>query len=68
MNHEAFLTDRELMARWKCSKMKLWRLREANKLPPPIKLFGSEKSSNLTPLSVVMALEAAAAEREPVAA
>lgn len=63
MHDEAFLTDQELMARWKCSKMKLWRLREANRLPAPIKLFGSEGSRNLTPVSAIRALEG-----EPVAA
>ena len=35
MHDEAFLTDQELMARWKCSKMKLWRLREANSFRLP---------------------------------
>ena len=29
---EVFFTDPELCARWRCSKMKLWRLRQAGKL------------------------------------
>jgi hypothetical protein len=36
--------------------MKLWRLRKAGKLSKPIKIGGS--GSNLTPASVVTALEA----------
>jgi hypothetical protein len=67
MTDEVFLTDAELMARWKCSKMKLFRLRRAGRLPAPIKLNGSDTSRNLTPLSVVRALEAASVP-EPAAA
>ena len=26
-SHETFFTDKELCDRWKCSHMKLWRLR-----------------------------------------
>ncbi len=29
---EVFYTDRELRERWKCSQMKLWRLRKKGKL------------------------------------
>ena len=67
MNDEIFLTDKQLCDRWHCSHMKLFRLRKAKRLPAPMKLNGSEKSRNLTPLSVVRSLEAVAS-REPVAA
>ena len=67
MQDEVFLTDAELMARWKCSKMKLWRLREAKRLPLPFKPCGGEGGRNLTPLSAIRALETAATA-EPVAA
>jgi hypothetical protein len=58
---ETFLTDAELQVRWKCSKMRLWRLRDEGRLPKPIKLGKSDRSHNLTPLSAVRKLEAASA-------
>ena len=67
MQDEIFLTDPELKARWKCSKMTLWRLREAGRLPRPFKPCGGEGGRNLTPLSAIRALETAATA-EPVAA
>jgi hypothetical protein len=42
-----FFTDDELCERWKCSHMKLWRLRSQGKLPKPFKL-GGPRSKNLT--------------------
>jgi hypothetical protein len=54
--NELFFTDKQLCERWHCSLMKLWRLRKAGKLSKPIKIGGS--GSNLTPASVVKALEA----------
>ena len=55
---EVFITDYELRQRWKCSAMKLWRLRDKGKLSKPIKIGGV--GYNLTRMSEVIALEAAA--------
>jgi hypothetical protein len=56
INAEEFFTDKELQARWKCSPMKLWRLRQAGKLRT-IKIGGT--GNNLTPASNVKELEVA---------
>jgi hypothetical protein len=53
-----FFTDAQLQKRWQCSAMKLWRLRSKGKLPRPIKIGGS--GTNLTPASVVAAIEGGA--------
>ena len=50
-----FVNDAELRERWRCSDMKLWRLRNAGKLPKPIKIGGTGR--NLTPLEAVEAME-----------
>ena len=52
---DQFFTDEELRTRWKCSDMKLWRLREKGKLPAPIKIGGSGR--NLTPVAAAIDLE-----------
>jgi hypothetical protein len=49
-----FLTDREVRARWRCSQMKLWRLRKRGKLLP-VKIDGI--GANLNPMSNVRELE-----------
>jgi hypothetical protein len=49
-----FYTDKELRERWKCSPMKLWRLRQRGNLKA-IKVGGT--GPNLTPLSEVEAVE-----------
>jgi hypothetical protein len=54
-SEELFFTDKQLCDRWQCSHMKLWRLRKAGKLSKPIKIGGA--GTNLTPISVVKALE-----------
>ena len=54
---EVFLTDAELRARWKCSDMKLWRLRNSGRLAKPIKL--TVGGMNLTRLSDARAAEGA---------
>jgi hypothetical protein len=54
---EAFFTDKELCARWKCSPMKLWRMRNQGKLKRPTKI-GGELARNLTHASEVRRLEA----------
>jgi hypothetical protein len=51
---EAFFTDKELRKRWKCSQMKLWRLRQMGKLQT-VKIGGV--GINLTPASLVRQLE-----------
>jgi hypothetical protein len=55
-NAEIFFTDKELCARWRCSAMKLWRLRQQGKLKT-VKIAGV--GVNLTPASEVKALEVA---------
>lgn len=62
---EVFYTDRELRDRWKCSHMKLWRLRQQGKLIS-VKIGGA--GTNLTPASQVKALEVAAQRLAPEAA
>jgi hypothetical protein len=57
-SRELFFTDKQLCERWKCSHMKLWRLRQKGKLTKPIKIGGS--GTNLTPASVVKVLEGGA--------
>jgi len=66
MDSRIFFTDTELRKRWSCSHMKLWRLRKAGKLPRPIKIGGC--GQNLTPASVVMAIEGATLLVSPEAA
>jgi hypothetical protein len=56
---ELFFTDKQLRERWKCSHMKLWRLRKRGLLRP-IKVGGI--GPNLTPSSEVKAAEAPATE------
>ena len=55
--NEVFFTDKQLLERWHCSHMKLWRLRQKGKLKP-IKIDGV--GTNLNPASEVKALEVAA--------
>jgi hypothetical protein len=62
---ETFYTDKELRERWKCSNMKLWRLRQQGKLKS-VKIGGA--STNLTPASEVKALEVSAERHAPEAA
>ena len=57
-NPPIFFTDKELRARWRCSQMKIWRLRQRGLLPPPVKIGGV--GWNSTPASEVKALEEAA--------
>ena len=57
MEDRKFVHDAELRERWRCSDMKLWRLRKAGKLPKPIKIGGT--GLNKTPLEAVEALERA---------
>jgi hypothetical protein len=57
--NEIFFTDKELRKRWKCSQMKLWRLRRLGKLKKPMKIGGS--GINLTPGSEVKSVEVASA-------
>lgn len=57
-----FYTDKELRERWKCSPMKLWRLRQGGNLKA-IKVGGT--GPNLTPLSEVMRLEEGDREATP---
>lgn len=54
--NDEFYTDKELRARWKCSAMKLWRLRQLGKLHT-VKIGGV--GINLTPASNIKELEAA---------
>lgn len=61
-----YFTDRQLQKRWQCSPMRLWRLRKNGKLPKPIKICGA--GVNLTPASVVFAVEGGAVDVEPRAA
>jgi hypothetical protein len=60
-----FFTDKELRARWKCSQMKLWRLRQDGKLYT-VKIGGV--GINLTPVSSVRQLENAGRVTEPAEA
>jgi predicted site-specific integrase-resolvase len=62
------LTDKELCERWSVSLMTIHRMRQDGRLPPPFKPSGKPTGHNRTPLSVVRALEAAAATPEPVEA
>jgi hypothetical protein len=62
---ETFLTDKELRKRWKCSQMKLWRLRQMGKLHT-VKIGGV--GVNLTPASNVRQLENARRVTEPTEA
>ena len=39
---ELFFTDKQLCERWRCSHLKLWRLRRAGKLCRPIKIGGTK--------------------------
>jgi len=57
---EEFYTDEQLRKRWKCSHMKLWRLRQAGKLRT-VKIGGGGR--NLTAASEVKSLEEVADER-----
>ena len=50
-----WFTDNQLCARWSCSKMKLWRLRQRGKLSQATKIGGT--GPNLTRGSEVRALE-----------
>ena len=54
--NEVFYTDKQLRDRWHCSHMKLWRMRQAGILKPPVKLGG--KGVNLTPATEVLRVEA----------
>jgi hypothetical protein len=51
-----WLTDEELISRWQCSRMTLWRMRRAKKLSKARKIGGLTR--NLTSLAEVEALEA----------
>jgi hypothetical protein len=62
---ETFYTDKQLRERWKCSNMKLWRLRQQGKLKS-VKIGGA--GTNLTPASEVKALEVTAERHAPEAA
>ena len=55
---EAYITDAELKKRWRCSHMRLWRLRKAGKLSKPFKPGGS--GPNLTRVEEIRRIEAAA--------
>ena len=68
MHDDVLLTDKELCARWHCSAMTIWRMRQDGRLPPPFKPSGKPLSHNRTPLSVVRALEATPTTPEPVEA
>jgi hypothetical protein len=51
-----FYTDAALCKRWHCTPQSLWRRRKVGTLPQAIKIGGSR---NLTPASVVHAVETA---------
>lgn len=59
-----FYTDKELRKRWKCSAMKLWRLRQKGQLKA-MKVGGT--GLNLTPSSEVEAVEKPARQSEAAA-
>jgi hypothetical protein len=52
-----YSTDKQLRERWRCSQMKIWRLRHSGALKPPVKIGGVARGVNLTPASEVLALE-----------
>jgi hypothetical protein len=54
-NDQHYFTDRQLKARWHCSAMKLWRLREKGLLPTPVRI--GDGGPNLTPAEHVLRLE-----------
>ena len=56
MHDEVFYTDKQLRDRWKCSAMKLWRLRRRGLLMS-IRVGGT--GHYLTPASAVAAVEMA---------
>jgi hypothetical protein len=56
---EAFFTDKELRARWRCSQMKIWRMRRRGQLKT-IKVGGTGR--NLTSASEVKGAEVQAGE------
>jgi predicted DNA-binding transcriptional regulator AlpA len=58
MRDEVFITDKQLISRWQCSAMQLWRLRKRGLLPRPIKIG----LKNLTPFDAVLRLEESRAE------
>ena len=53
-----YLSDVELCERWRCSAMRLWRLRAGGKLDPGIKPGGT--GSNLNRMSHILEIEARA--------
>jgi hypothetical protein len=52
-----FFTDEELRERWRCSEMKLWRLRKRGVLRAPIKIGNTNRTKNLTRREDVLAIE-----------
>jgi len=52
---DVWLTDRELCDRWRCSPMKLWRMRASGKLRKATRPGGTGR--NLNRLSEVKAVE-----------
>ncbi len=56
-----FYTDKELCERWRCSPMKLWRLRQAGTLGKLTKIGAGPrcKTKNLTPEDEVRRVEEA---------
>jgi hypothetical protein len=52
---EVLLTDSQLIRRWGCTKMHLWRLRKRGILCPPIKL--GDRGRNYTRASDIIELE-----------
>jgi hypothetical protein len=54
-DNDVWLTDKELCARWRCSPMKLWRMRASGKLRKGTKIGGT--GQNLNCLSEVKAIE-----------
>ena len=58
-----FFTDAELRERWRCSEMKIWRLRNRGVLKSPVKLGGV--GVNLTRREDVLAVESGEAANDP---
>jgi hypothetical protein len=52
---DTYFTDRQLRARWHCSAMKLFRLREKGLLPRPVRI--GDGGPNLTAAEHVHQLE-----------
>jgi hypothetical protein len=61
VEHEIYITDKQLCRRWQCSPMKLWRLRGKGILEKPVKIGGAG-SVNLNRIAHIRQLEESAEE------